>query len=158
MLTMKLTQKTNKSVLARLKQKIDALHGQSTMIGYFKEQPMHPTANMSYAALAHTHAYSNLYPERNVFNYMKPWLGGSSASQTKFFKDLFIRHFKYNTTLNLDIMMNKIGREYMEKGKNVFGNASLLTVTGNPTPLVDTGELRDHFAYKTTIHYQVRYR
>lgn len=49
--------------------------------------------------------------------------------------------------------LNIIGSYYEQKGKDVFGSSMLQeTKAGNP-PLIQTGELRDKFTYRTSITY-----
>lgn len=155
---MNITKKTNKGVLERLQKKLDALNGQSVTIGWHNK--WYKDANMPFASLAYMHAKADVFglsfPKRDIFPFIKPVVGGS-PTQNKFFGDLFTSYFKYQTSMNVDILFNNIGRQYMQKAKSVIGNSSYLPVTNNPTPLVDTGQLKSAIGYKTTIHYKVRY-
>ena len=158
---MKMTVRRNKkkSKLPALVAKLKSLNEQSTKIGYFKEQGMHPTADMPYASLAYIHANAHEFrlpfPTRDVFSPIKPVVGGYPA-QAKFFKNLLKRHLQIKTTYTLENLLDDIGKKYRDDGKNIFGNTAYLEVTGNPTPLIDQGYLKDAFAYKTSFNYTVR--
>lgn len=156
---MKMTIRRNKrkSGLNKLRDKLLALQGQSASIGYFKEQGLHPTADMPYASLAYIHANGHEFgfPTRNIFATLKPIVGGYPV-QTRFFRTLFKNYLQIKSSYTLENLLDDIGRRYRDDGKNIFGNSAFLTVTNNPTPLIDEGYLQDAFAYKTTFNYKVR--
>lgn len=142
--------------LNRLLKRIQELHNQSASIGYFKEQGLHKDSNMPYASLLYIHAYGYVdgAPVRDVLGNIKPFLGGG-ANQKQFFLNILKDYFKKGSRVTVGQVMDRIGRKYMEDGKNVFGNPTILEVTNNPTPLVDTSDLKDHFAYRTSIDMKV---
>ena len=148
--------KNNRGLL-KLRDKLLALHGQSTSIGYFKEQGLHPTADMPYASLAYIHAHGHEfgYPTRDIFKHMKPVIGGYPL-QAKFFRNLLKSYVQIKSSYTLENLLDDIGKRYRDDGKNIFGNTAFLEQTSNPTPLVDEGFLKDAFAYKTTFNYKVR--
>lgn len=142
--------------LNKLRDKLLALNKQSVSIGYFKEQGLHPTADMPYASLAYIHAHGHEfgYPTRAIFPHMKPVVG-SYPEQSRFFRNLLKNYVKVKSSYTLENLLDDVGRKYRQDGKNVFGNTALLPVTNNPTPLIDEGYLKDAFAYKTTFNYKV---
>lgn len=158
---MKITVRRNKrkSKLPSLVAKLKALHGQSTKIGYFKEQGLHPTADMPYASLAYIHANAHEFglpfPTRDVFSPIKPVIGGYPV-QSKFFKNILKSYVQIKTSYTLENLLDDIGKKYRDDGKNIFGNTAFLVTTSNPTPLVDEGFLKDAFAYKTSFNYIIK--
>lgn len=158
---MKMTVRRNKrkSKLSSLVAKLKALHGQSTKIGYFKEQGLHPNADMPYASLAYIHANAHEFglpfPTRDIFAPIKPVVGGYPA-QSKFFKNLLKRHIQLKTSYTLENLLDDIGKKYRDDGKNIFGNTAYLEQTSNPTPLIDEGDLKKAFAYKTSFNYVIK--
>jgi len=158
---MKMTVRRNKqkSKLPALVAKLKSLNNQSAKIGYFKEQGLHPTADMPYASLAYIHANAHEFglpfPSRDIFKHMKPVVGGYPA-QAKFFKSLLKSYVQIKTSYTLENLLDDIGKKYRQDGKSVFGNTALLTTTANPTPLIDEGFLKDAFAYKTSFNYKVK--
>lgn len=156
--TMRIKIRRNKknSGLNKLKDKLLALHGQSASIGYFKEQGLHPTADMPYASLAYIHANGHEfgYPTRDIFKHLKPVIGGY-PTQTRFFRRLLKEYIQVKSSYTLENLLDDIGKRYRDDGKNIFGNTAFLTQTSNPTPLIDEGHLQNAFAYKTTFNYKV---
>jgi len=148
----KITRSKDRRPLNRLLSRIQTLHNKSVSIGYFKDQRAHKQADMPYANLLFIHAFGLVdgAPVRDVMSNIKPFLGGGEQ-QSNFFKDLLKRYFKKGSRYTAQEFLSDIGQSYRDKGKAVFGNPNLLEVTNNPTPLLDTKELRDNFAYKTSI-------
>ena len=146
----------SKSRLHEVLNKINAMHDQSTSIGYFKEQQVHPTADMPYATLLDLHTYSDgtQYHRGEIFKHIKPVLG-AGGSQGKFFSKLLKSHYMLDNGISLNDTLDDIGKKYQQDGRYVFGNTTFLLETTNPTPLIDTGELYENFAYKTSINYRV---
>ena len=144
--------KTNN--LGKLFSKLKAIHNQSVSIGYFKEQGLHKDSDMPYANLLYIHAFGLVYgaPSRDIMSKIKPMLQGG-ASQKKFFKDVLKDYFK--NKISSTQVFSRIGEKYRDDGRNVFGNPTMLEVTNNPTPLIDTGDLKNNFAYKTSITMEV---
>lgn len=153
----KIKRKPNKAAINRLFKKLRDLDKESVQIGYPKGAGWHKDADMPYASLAYMHAHGFEYgfTTRNVFKYMKPSLAGNSKQKT-FFKNLLTKYLDDKNSFTRIHLFNAVGEKYMQDGKQVFGNPSYLTVTNNPTPLVDTGALQKAFGYRTTINYKYK--
>lgn len=152
MLKVSVKKKKDRRPLNNLIGRIKNLHERSVSIGYFKEQGLHRAANMSYANLLYIHAFGLVAgaPVRDVISNIKPFINGG-GDQKLFFSGLLKEYFKKGSRVRVNEVLDSIGRKYMQDGKAVFGNPTILQVTNNPTPLIDTSELRDNFAYKTSI-------
>ena len=129
------------------------LNEQRAEIGYFQDSGTHTLANMSYASLAFIHAFpeQGYHPTRNIFAPIKPIKG--SRQDSTYFKGVLKGYVQLDSPVSAHDVLDTIGREYQQRVDHVFGNTALLVVTSNPTPMVDTSELRDHLGYKTTLHY-----
>jgi len=156
MLKVTVKKKKDRRPLNSLIQRIKSLHDKSVSIGYFKEQGLHRSANMPYANLLYIHAFGLVdgAPVRDVMSNIKPFINGG-ADQKNFFANILKEYFKKGSRMRASAVLDTIGRKYMQDGKAVFGNPTMLEVTNNPTPLIDTKELRDNFAYKTSITMEV---
>lgn len=154
----KVTRNKKKSKLPQLAKKLLALNEQKAKIGYFQDSGTHTLANMSYASLAFIHEFPELgkHEYRPVIGQIKPMLKGG-GEQRNFFKRLLKKYISLKANFDVEYVLSSIGQEYTEKAHNVFGNSSLLIVTNNPTPLVDTGELERNFGYRTSFNYTLRY-
>jgi hypothetical protein len=146
--------------LGKLTKRLLALHDQRSRIGYWADSGTHSTANMSYASLAFIHAYpvQGKHPERNIFAPVKPFVGGGSSQDSEFFKRLLKQYVKFDSRYTAENLLDTIGKDYTQRVDNVFGNTALLYTTqgGNPTPLIDSSELKDHLGYRTTINYTLK--
>lgn len=133
------------------------LHEQKASIGYFSDSGKHTLANMSYASLAFIHEFPELgyHAWRPVIGKIKPFRG--DGANKKFFKSLLQDYVQIDSRYEVEDILTSIGRKYMQSGKFIFGNSSMLIVTNNPTPLYDTGELSDNFGFKTSFNYTLRY-
>ena len=92
---------------------------------------------------------------RPVIGKIKPFRG--EGHNNKFFKTLLQDYISLGSKYQVSDVLDSIGRKWMQQGKYVFGNSSLLIVTNNPTPLYDTGELSDNFGFRTSFNYTLRY-
>lgn len=151
----KIIRKTNKKVLNKLFAKIKNINDQSVSIGYFKEQRPHSKANMPYANLLYIHAYGLVHgaPVRDVMSHLKPMINGGNP-ESGMILDRLRKYF--NNKYTAEQVFSDIGQEYRDKGKSIFGNPSYLVATSsNPTPLIDTKELMDNFAYRVSINMRI---
>jgi hypothetical protein len=139
--------------LAKLVKKLQSLHRQKVSVGYFKEQPWHSEADMSYAELMQLHEYADSdspWPRREVLN---PLARGMSARKGTFKINLskYLVRFIREDSFDRDKLFDYIGQWAVHESYKIFGNPAYLIVKSNPTPLVDTGELRDNFAWKVSF-------
>ena len=108
---------------------------------------------MPYAELMQLHEYadsSSPYPRREV---MRPLAAHMRVRKGKFRSSLnqYMCRFIKEDAFDRDKLFDYIGQWVVHKSYEIFGNSAYLTVRSNPTPLVDTGELRDNFAWKVSF-------
>lgn len=154
---MQITRNKKKSKLPQLVKRLLRLHEQKASIGYFQDSGTHTLADMSYASLAFIHEFPELgyHAWRPVIGKIKPFRG--DGAKKKYFKSLLKDYIQLDSRYEVEDVLTSIGRKYMQEGKFIFGNSSMLIVTNNPTPLYDTGELSKNFGFKTSINYTLRY-
>ena len=155
--------KVGNNIQKQLK-KLYQLHQQKVEVGHFKEQGVHSTAGISYADLMRKH--HNGYelggtkvPARPVLTVLNFRLGGVGKSLVK----TYLRQWSKTpvTPQSNMLLLDNIGKDVREMEKSIFGVASefmpsnsSLTISlkgGQNTPLVDTEELLDATAYKTSL-------
>lgn len=116
-------------------------------VGWFASDGQHPTADMTFAELARYHATgSNGVPVRDVLEITKAWY---TPRQHRDVIKAAIKYFHSGSTEDLAGIIEAIGESYWKEAMNTIGT-DRLPVTGNPTPLYDTGELESHLKFNTT--------
>ena len=112
---------------------------------------------MGYASLAFVHAFprNGYHQTRNWLDFAKPMKG--SGADKQIFKTILNSYIRLDSRIEAKDVLEHIGLVWHEKAKQVLGNSALLYVSNNPTPLLDTGELRDHMGFRTSINYTLRY-
>lgn len=154
-LKMKKTSHFRKKI-QKLKDKIKKLSDAKVYVGYYMDQGIHHESQMSYVDLMTIHEYgvdnNGVHiPARPVLHYTNSggvFLPKDKEAIKKAFKGVFVRD------IPISVILNKIGKHYQQKGREVFGSTILLpTVKGNP-PLIDTGDLVEHFSYRTSVTYR----
>lgn len=132
----------NKDFLNKIKS-LKQLDGASVEIGWFDEQ--HPTANMTFAELAHYHATGGggrVIPRNVLQKTLAIYPFDKDKEATKALAKFL------NDPKNPDALLSAIGRDYVDKIKGLFGTSHLSPTPNNPDPLIDTGALRDNTSYK----------
>lgn len=134
-----------------------SLNEQKASIGYFEDSGIHTLANMGYASLAFIHAFP-----RNGYHHTRNWLEHTKPiknfrQDSLIFKTILNSYIRLDSRIQVEDVLEHIGRVWQQKGKEVLGNSAILITSNNPTPLVDTGELRDNLGYRTTFNYTLRY-
>lgn len=109
---------------------------------------------MPYANLLAIHAAGEQFPRREIFPHIKPLINGS-ANQRFYYKNLLQTYLR-SDSYTADDLLSDVGRKYQQDGRGIFGNTAFLVETNNPKPLIATGELKDNFAYKTSITMQIK--
>lgn len=123
-------------------------------VGHFADQGNHPTAKdpdgapISYVELMALHAGANPnMPRRDILAILKyvknPQLKGSKYS--KAFKHMMRGEASPQAAKEA---VEKVAASLMEEEKKIFGNPKYLTVTSNPTPMVDTGATKKATTYR----------
>lgn len=140
------TGKMTEKLLASLKK----LSDNHVAIGHFKEQGEHPTAGMSYVDLIKIHHNgSEKFPARPVLRvlknqYPKIPMGWFKSEIGNYMKNPF------NVTSIVGVF-DAVGNQVGKLEKSIIGNPDFLVVGSNPTPLEDTGKLKEAVSYKNTI-------
>ena len=135
--------KTKGGDVEKLLKHLKEISEKHIQIGYFQDTGDHPTAEIPFADLMHIHELGlGNYPARSVLGTGLQDIAEQPTEQyLTSFKKLIVDVGKSNTNIN------NVAEEAKDIVKDVFGD-SRLTITSNPTPLVDTGELRDALTYK----------
>lgn len=128
--------------------------GDYAEVGLFGEQGDHPTAEMTFAELARYHATGQDGVTHRPFLHIA--LAHFAKQRPREVGRAIVRYLMTPNQTNLDLIIETIGKEYWETVKLVIGNPAMLPVTNNPTPLVDTGELEQHIAYRTNKNRTLR--
>ena len=139
---MKINLKRKTRNLEKLKKKINDLSSSKVKSGYY-DGGIHPTANLPYAEMMAIHEY------------------GMQGNVKRPVRQLALHDFKnsYMRTLSKDLgkyfyhggdmqtLLSGIGTTITYKAQSIFGNSQWLTVTSNPTPLIDTGQLKMNWTW-----------
>ncbi len=129
--------------------KLEALSAKNNAeVGWFGSDGEHPTAEMSYPDLAHYHATGrDNVPVRDVLEIAK------GLYQTNKYPKLQQTLTHYLATGNgYEVFLDALGESFWLEAHSIIGHSPPLAKGRNPTPLVDTGELKDHLSYRTTTN------
>lgn len=145
--------------IERLIKKIQLLKNSSVESGYFIEQGVHSTIGLTYTELMRKHEWGFGVPQRHLRLSASNIV--SSSPQNK--KEL--KNYLY-TNQDMDTYLNLTGSRITNVAQSLFGvitaevpsNApyTILLKGGRDEPLVDTGELRDNWAYRTSSNLSIR--
>lgn len=140
-------------------EKIKALKAASVQSGYFIEQGIHSTIGIPYTTLMQNHEFGFGVPQRHLRQSAFDVVSNSKINRKE------IKNFLF-TGENLDTYLNKSGARIANTAKSLFGvvspqvpsNAPMTIALkgGNDTPLVDTGELRDAWSFRTSSNLSIR--
>jgi len=152
--------KKNAKGLEKVLKHFQSLDDLEIFTGYFKEQGNHSSASgegesLSYAEIMELHHFgTDNIPSRPLLSIATGELKrGNDKDLLQFCKDACGQIGK------LPSNSKKIGREMRDYSKAIFGDMSVMdsnapltqALKGRDEPLVDTGELRDNLAYKTSL-------
>lgn len=116
-------------------------------VGWFASDGMHKSASMTYPELAKYHATgSEGVTPRDVLGIASDLF---DAKDHKVIKDAISKYLEAGSKEAYADVISAIGKAFLEECHDTIGT-NRLPVTSNPTPLVDTSDLKDHLAYKTT--------
>lgn len=142
---------------------LSKLQGQSIEVGHFKEQGLHKSG-FSFPELMAFH-HNGGTPTGDAYVVPRPLLDlffekhRHSMFNDRVIKAAFTRWKKRTPSEESNKkLLADIGRRIAKLEKDAFGDPSLLPVTNNPTPLVDTGELRNAVAFRTSLDKRIRKR
>ena len=145
---MKKVQFNPKGNLGKLLTKLQKLNKQKIEVGYFAEQQLHATGD-SYANIMKVN-YNGWQIMNLVSNAIKADIRKGSGTLARELNQL-VHSNQEPTKFLMDL-----GNTYAHYSINYFGNDQFLVVTYNPTPMVDTGELADNFAWRTSLTMQYK--
>ncbi|QDP59449.1 MAG: hypothetical protein GOVbin4162_23 [Prokaryotic dsDNA virus sp.] len=139
--------------LEKLIDRIQKTRGKTVETGYFQEQGVHSEYGIPYGRLMQIHEFGMFgLPERPVQlptqRYMKNTYSGWAINIKRYLQG----------TVKLENALFDIGDRASSYAKGVFGDPfklepnaqSTVEEKGSNTPLVDTGELRDKWAFRTS--------
>lgn len=146
----KVTMKQNGN-LSKLVKKLKALNKQKVEFGYFEEQGLHQSG-LKFTELMAIHEDGAGVAVRPVLGKFHPYsytLTGQmeSSSFTKM-TNSWLKEYIQNISMTNDRLADKFSMWAVHAAGEIFGNAPPLVFTYNETPLVDTGELSDNFAWR----------
>jgi len=160
-MTSKVTFKRNGN-LAKLVAKLQKLNRQKIEVGYFQSQGIHTSAKLHYTELMRIHEHGVGVYVRPVlgaeksYNYSDTIVGQMEAGSFKKLLKGWLCDYVKNANFTNDHLADKFGMWAVHSANEIFGNPDVLWVTTNETPLIDTSELADNFAWKVswrgTVH------
>ena len=123
-------------------------------VGHFSDQGYHPTAKddannrMTYVDLMRYHHNGNesVYP-RPVIDILST-IRAPSLDSGRYKRYLQQWTKEIPTIQNNKALLEGFGKNLVEDEQNIFGDTSVLELGSNPTPLIDTGELKKAVTYK----------
>lgn len=120
----------------------------AALVGWFASDGAHPSADgMTYPALAKYHATgSEGVPIRDVLGVALDFF---SPKEHPDITRALSEYINKPTDTSLDNLISQVGESFWLECLDTIGNPARLATTSNPTPLVDTGELRSHLSYRT---------
>jgi hypothetical protein len=138
----------------KLIKKIRDLKKASVESGYFIEQGIHSTIDMPYTSLMATHEWGWGVPQRQARLSTFDVVTNSKSNKKE------LRNFLY-TDQKLEQYLDKVGSRITMTAKGFFGQPSLRIPSNAPSkgvdsPLVDTGELKDAWSYRTSLNLSIR--
>lgn len=132
-------------------QKLKKLNNQKVDLGYFEEQGLHSSGD-SYVEIMKIHELGEYgMPARPVLGNVSILINSDFERSTGAL-GTFINSLVHTPSSSISDELDKLGSVYAHYSERIFGNPSYLTVTFNPEPLVDTGELAENFAWRTTLN------
>jgi hypothetical protein len=142
----------------QLKKDLKKLKKATAQYGYFSEQGMHSEADMSYASLMYLMEVIGVESRSGLIK-RRPFELAVQRNQVDLSNAVFrsLESFLCNGT-GLNVMLEQAAKAGIGITKTYFGDASKLPSNspatikrkGKNAPLIDTGELLDNMAYKTS--------
>ena len=130
--------------LGKLVKKLEQLNKQKVEVGYFSEQPLHYTED----------SYANIMKVNENGWTIMSLIGDAIRNDLRKVNGVLGRELKqlvHTTSFSPQNMLDNLGNTYAHYSINYFGNDQVLVVTSNPIPMVDTGELSENFAWRTSL-------
>jgi hypothetical protein len=156
--------KKDKCFIKNLRKRLQELDNTSFDVGYFPQQGTHQPSGMSYSNLFAIHSFGSKsagIPARPVLDLnFQLWNPVSSNKLIKKqLKSYFSNIKSTNAPIKFSTILDTIAGSYVQSTRAIFGDSTKLvsnssfTVSqkGTQSPLVETGDLRDHLSYTTTF-------
>lgn len=132
-------------------EKLKKLNSQKIDLGYFEEQGLHSSGD-SYVDIMKVHELGEYgLPARPVLGNISILIDSDFERSTGAL-GTFINSLVHTPSSSISDELDKLGSVYAHYSERIFGNPAYLTVTFNPEPLIDTGELAENFAWRTTLN------
>ena len=154
------------NTLDKLAKQIHTINGESVEVGHYETQGLHPSG-FTYPelmAIHHTGNPEDNLPARPVLSILAFRMFSPNRVKDPVIRRAITKWLKGPIAPSSNInMLNSIGRELVRKEKAIFGSGVLvknaprtISIKGSNSPLIDTGDLRDHTSYKTSIDDKVK--
>lgn len=145
--------------LNQIVHQVQKLRNYTVQAGHFPEQGVHKSGYRYDELMAFHHNGGN--PDGDSPVVPRPVLDIVWANNLKLddprFKKAFVMWCQRPPSKQSDTkLLDDIGKVLATLIKDTLGNPAKLPVTNNPTPLVDTGELRANVAHRDTLSKKVR--
>lgn len=132
-------------------EKLKKLNNQKVDLGYFEEQGLHSSGD-SYVEIMKVHELGEWgMPARPVLGNVSILINSDFERSTGALAS-FINSLVHTPSSSISDELDKLVSVYAHYSERIFGNPAYLTVTFNPEPLIDTGELAENFAWRTTLN------
>lgn len=149
----KVTMKRNGN-LAKLVKKLKALNRQKVEFGYFQEQGIHTPSNLYFTELMRIHEDGQGVSVRPVLGNPHAWphtvKGQMETSTFTALTANWLKDYVRNIDMTNDRLADKFSMWAVHTAGDIFGQSPPLRYTYNETPLIDTGELSDNFAWRVS--------
>lgn len=149
--------------LDRLMRKLAKLRMNQVETGYFREQKKHSESGLSYATMMNLHEYGfygdiGYIPQRPVRQITTVYIKANWGRASKAISQ-YLFHKK-----GIEYPLDWLGKHTGRYAVSVFGNTTLLEsnsqdtidIKGFNSPLVDSGELRNNWSYKSSADKIIR--
>ena len=157
----KLTKKGKK--LENIMKSIQKLDGQRTEIGYFQSQGRHRSGEYSYAGLAQA-LEIGYFPVQGIKRRPMPFMGSilkrtvsgiKSSGEVKAAFRMWSKNLVKRASPKT--LLESVGKRAVLESKHVFNNPFYFPqAPSNSSPNYETGDLAEHFTYKTSFDGRVR--
>lgn len=157
--------KRTKNFLPNLRKRLEELNKSSFEIGYFPSQGVHEPSGLTYSGLFAIQSFGSRsadIPARPIldltFSTFHPLTGNIDVK--RMLKKYLSGIDKKNPKISLEVIIDNISGDYVEKVRRGFGDTSKLksnsTFTierkGLDSPLIETGELKMNMSYVTSFN------
>jgi len=134
-----------------MREMVNTLGGSKVEVGHFKEQGLH-YSGLTYPELMYIHhtgsnsGSGGPLVRRPVLD--KVFLNNKNLNDSRIKAAVTRWKKRPPSEMSTNKLLKEIAQRIAKLEKDVIGNPKELTVTANPTPLRDTGDLKDNVAYR----------